>query len=69
MKNLKTINFLEGKASKNLTELLGKSLSMTLFGLNGIWIAVLISHFAATIAAVIYCRKLLSQKAKVLAMQ
>jgi putative MATE family efflux protein len=48
---------------------LAKILSITLFGLNGIWIAVLISHIAATIASILYYRKLLRQKVKTLAMQ
>lgn len=44
---------------------LAKILSMTVLGLNGIWIAVLVSHIAAAIASVLYCRHLLKQKAKI----
>lgn len=41
---------------------LAKLFSMTQLGLNGIWIAVLISHIAAATAALLYCRHLLKPK-------
>lgn len=43
---------------------LAKILSMTVLGLNGIWVAVLVSHIAAATASVLYCTHLLNQKAK-----
>lgn len=41
---------------------LAKLMSITSLGLNGIWFAVLISHIAAAVAAVLYCHHLMKQK-------
>ncbi|MCW7999518.1 hypothetical protein CFK35_16645, partial [Clostridium sp. cpc1] len=41
---------------------LSKLLSLTVLGLNGIWIAVLLSHILASIAGIWYFRLLLKQE-------
>lgn len=43
---------------------LAKILSLTVLGINGIWVAVLISHVAATIASTVLCRLVYKRKAK-----
>lgn len=46
---------------------LARILSVTTLSLHGIWIAVLVSHIAAAVASVLYCRYLLNKKTKLVA--
>lgn len=45
---------------------LAKLLSITQLKLNGIWLAVLISHIAAATASLLYSRHMLKQKTKLM---